>query len=130
MVKKILVVENTTARPALSLEASNYELLEARNASEGLSKALDEKPHLVLIDTELPDLSGFELCKRLRSYLELKKIPVIIFSTENKLRNMVTAYEMGADYYIVKGDEGDRVLTLLIETIFTRLSRRGAPVSV
>ena len=130
MVKKILVVENTAAHSTLSLEASNYELLEARNASEGLSKALDEKPHLVLIDTELPDLSGFELCKRLRSFLELKKIPVIIFSTENKLRNMVTAYEMGADYYIVKGDEGDRVLTLLIETIFTRLSRRSAPVSV
>jgi hypothetical protein len=37
---------------------------------------------------------------------------------------MVTAYEMGADYYIVKGEEDDRVLTLLIETIFTRLSRQ------
>ena len=130
MAKKILVVENTATSPALSLEASNYELLEARNASEGLSKALNEKPHLVLIDTELPDISGFELCKRLRGYLELKKIPIIIFSTENKLKNMVTAYEMGADYYIVKGDEGNRVLTLLIETVFTRLSRRSGQVPV
>ena len=130
MAKKILVIENSVTRPTLSLGASNYEVLEARSAVEGLRKALDQKPHLVLIDTELPDSSGFDLCKRLRGYGELKKIPIIIFSTENKLRNMVTAYEMGADYYIVKGDEGDRVLTLLIETIFTRLSRRGAPVSV
>ncbi len=130
MAKKILVVENSATRPTLDLEASNYELLEARSASEGLNKALDQKPNLVLIDMELPGLSGFELCKRLRGYPELKKIPIIIFSTENKLKNMVTAYEMGADYYIVKGDEGDRVLTLLIETIFTRLSRRIAPLSV
>ena len=129
MAKKILVIENSVTRPSLSLEASNYEVLEARSAVEGLRKALDHKPHLILIDTELPDSSGFDLCKRLRSYGELKKIPIIIFSTENKLKNMVTAYEMGADYYIVKGDEGDRVLTLLIETIFTRLARRSAQLT-
>jgi two-component system KDP operon response regulator KdpE len=130
MAKKILVVENSATRSLLSLEASNYELLEAHNASQGLSNALDQRPHLVLIDAELPDLNGFELCKRMRSYSELKKIPIIIFSTDNKLKNMVTAYEMGADYYIVKGDEGDRVLTLLIETIITRISRRSVSLSV
>ena len=130
MAKKILVVENSATRSLLSLEASNYELLEADSASQGLSEALGQRPHLILIDTELPDLSGFELCKRMRGYSELKKIPIIIFSTDNKLKNMVTAYEMGADYYIVKGDEGDRVLTLLIETIITRLSRRSVSASV
>lgn len=129
MAKKILVVENSSTRPLLSLEASNYELLEAHSASQGLSEALDQKPHLVLIDIDLPDLSGFELCKRMRGYSELKKIPIIIFSSNNKLKNMVTAYEMGADYYIVKGDEGDRVLTLLIETIITRISRRSVSLS-
>lgn len=129
MAKKILVIENSATPSLLTLEAGNYELLEATSAGEGLSQALDHKPNLVLIDTELPDVSGFELCKRLRGFAELKKIPIIIFSPENKLKNMVTAYEMGADYYIVKGDEGDRVLTLLIETIFTRLARRSAPLS-
>jgi DNA-binding response OmpR family regulator len=130
MAKKILVVESSATCSLLSLEASNYELLEAPGASQGLSKALDQRPHLVLIDTDLPDFSGFELCKRMRGYSELKKIPIIIFSTDNQLKNMVRAYEMGADYYIVKGDEGDRVLTLLIETIITRISRRSVSLPV
>ena len=128
MAKKILIVEATAVQPSLNLEASNYLVIEAKTADEGLSRALELKPQLVVMDMDLPDLSGFELCKKMRSYYELKKVPIIIFSSENKLKNMVTAYEMGADYYIVKSEEGDRVLTLLIETIFTRLARQNSPV--
>jgi DNA-binding response OmpR family regulator len=128
MPKKILLVEDNAVHPSLNLEASNYQLIEASTANEGLNKALELKPQLILMDMDLPDLSGFELCKRMRAFYELKKVPIIIFSSENKLKNMVTAYEMGADYYIVKSEEGDRVLTLLIETIFTRLSRQNYPL--
>lgn len=126
MAKKILIVAGTTAHPTLDLEANNYQVWEAANAREGLTRALELKPHLILMSLNLADLSGFELCKKMRSFFELRHIPIIIFSSENKLTNMVTAYEMGADYYIVKGEEGNRVLTLLIETIFTRLSRQKA----
>lgn len=128
MAKKILIVESNAVQLSLNLEASNYHVIEAKTASDGLSKALELKPHLVVMDMDLPDLSGFELCKKMRSFYDLKKVPVIMFSSENKLKNMVTAYEMGADYYIVKSEEGDRVLTLLIETIFTRLARQNSPL--
>lgn len=128
MAKRILIVEANALQPSLNLEASNYQVIEAKTADEGLAKALELKPHLVVMDMDLPDLSGFELCKRMRSFFDLKKVPIIISSSENKLKNMVTAYEMGADYYIVKSEEGDRVLTLLIETIFTRLARQNTPL--
>lgn len=128
MAKTILIVEDNVLQPSLNLEASNYQVIEATTAEEGLAKALEFHPQLILMDMALPDLSGFNLCKKMRSFYELKKVPIIIFSSENKLKNMVTAYEMGADYYIVKSEEGDRVLTLLIETIFTRLSRQNLPL--
>ncbi len=124
MAKEILIIDTLSNQSILNLEANNYQVWRADSAQEGLTRALELKPNLILINLNLADLNGFELCKKIRSFGELRHIPIIIFSGENKLKNMVTAYEMGADYYIVKGEEGDRVLTLLIETIFTRLSRQ------
>jgi PleD family two-component response regulator len=124
MAKKILIVDELTNRPTPDMEANNYQVWRSANAREGLARALELKPQLILMNLNLADLNGFELCKKMRGFPELRQIPIIIFSGENKLKNMVTAYEMGADYYIVRGEEDDRVLTLLIETIFTRLSRQ------
>ncbi len=127
MAKKVLLVEDSPTqamKTRLMLESKNYEVFVASDGEEGLAGAADIKPDLIVLDVYLPHLSGFEVCKELKADLQLRGIPVIMFSNENKLKNMVKAYEMGADYYVVKGEEGERVLTLLIETVFTRISRR------
>ena len=127
MAKKVLIVEDSptqAVKTKLMLEAKNYEVDIAGDGEQGLEKAAQIKPDLIVLDVYLPTMSGFDVCKQLKSDMQLRAIPVIMFSNENKLKNMVTAYEMGADYYVVKGDEGERVLTLLIETVFTRISRR------
>ena len=128
MAKKVLIVEDSptqAAKTRLLLEARGYEVEVAQDGREGVAKTKDLHPDLIVLDVYLPQLSGFDVCKLLKSDLQLRSIPVIMFSNENKLKNMVNAYEMGADYYVVKGDEGERVLTLLIETVFTRISRRS-----
>ncbi len=127
MAKKILIVEDSPTQAIKTkfiLEGKGYEVSIASTGLEGVTKAVEHHPDLIVLDVYLPDLTGFEVCKRIKSNLQLVSIPVIMFSNENKLKNMVTSYEMGADYYVVKGDEGERVLTLLIETVFTRISRR------
>jgi two-component system, sensor histidine kinase and response regulator len=127
MSKKLLLVEDSPTqaeKTKLVLESKNYEVFLAANAQEGLDRAVDLRPDLIVLDVYLPDMSGFDVCKKLKADVQLRAIPVIMFSNENKLKNMVTAYETGADYYVVKGDEGERVLTLLIETVFTRIYRR------
>lgn len=132
MAKKVLIVEDSPTqaiKTKLILESKNYEVFLAGDGEEGLSKATTIKPDLIVLDVYLPTMSGFEVCKRLKTDPQLRAIPIIMFSNENKLKNMVTAYEMGADYYVVKGDEGERVLTLLIETVFTRISRRMLQIS-
>lgn len=127
MAKKVLIVEDSPTQAVKTkfvLEAKGYKVFLAADGSEGITQADVVQPDLIVLDVYLPKLSGFEVCKLLKSNLQLRGIPIIMFSNENKLKNMVTAYEMGADYYVVKGDEGERVLTLLIETVFTRMSRR------
>ncbi len=127
MAKKILLVEDSptqAAKTRLVLEEKGYKVFVAADGNEGISKAAEIQPDLIVLDVYLPQLSGFEVCKHLKSNLHIRTIPIVMFSNENKLRNMVTAYEMGADYFVVKSEEGERVLTLLIETVFTRMSRR------
>jgi DNA-binding response OmpR family regulator len=127
MAKKVLLVEDSPTqalKTKLMLESKNYEVFIACDGEEGLIKATEVKPDLIVLDVYLPHLSGFDVCRELKSNVQLRGLPIIMFSNENKLKNMVRAYEMGADYYVVKGEEGERVLTLLIETVFTRISRR------
>src|SRR6476620_1614883 len=78
MTKKILIVEDNIVHPSLNLEASNYQVIEASTANDGLNKALELKPQLILMDMDLPDSSGFDLCKKMRAFYELKKVPIII----------------------------------------------------
>lgn len=127
MPKKVLIIEDSPTqayKTQMMLEARGYDVHLAFDGNEGVTKTQQVRPDLIVLDVYLPELSGFEVCKILKSNLQSRTIPVIMFSNENKLKNMVNAYEMGADYYVVKGDEGERVLTLLIETVFTRMSRR------
>jgi len=127
MAKKILIVEDSPTQAGKTkfiLENKGYEVTIALSGEDGLEQAAKIRPDLIVLDVHLPNLSGFEVCKTLKSNLALRSIPIIMFSSENKLRNMVSAYEMGADYYVVKSEEGERVLTLLIETVFTRMLRR------
>jgi DNA-binding response OmpR family regulator len=126
MPKKILIVEDSPTQAMKTkfvLEGKGYEVTIATNGESGIETAGVFNPDLIVLDVYLPILGGFEVCKQLKGNIQLRTIPVIMFSNENKLKNMITAYEVGADYYVVKGDEGERVLTLLIETVFTRMSR-------
>ncbi len=132
MAKKVLIVEDSPTqalKTKLLLEKRNYEVFVAQDGRDGIAMTHQLRPDLIVLDVYLPKLSGFEVCKLLKSDLLLRSIPVIMFSNENKLKNMVNAYEMGADYYVVKGEEGERVLTLLIETVFTRIARRSLKVT-
>jgi len=126
MAKKVLIVEDSPTQAAkirLDFEQRNFITDSAHSGQEGLVKALLFSPDVIVLDLQLPDFTGFEVCKRLKKDLKLRNIPVVMFSADNSPRNMITAYESGADYYVVKGTEGDTVLQTLINTILIRRSR-------
>lgn len=66
------------------------------------SKGIMKKPKLILLDYNLPGVSGIELLKYIRSYSDLKHTPVVIFSSSDNPQDIDAAYKSGANAYIVK----------------------------
>ncbi len=80
-------------------ELHGYTVLEAENATLGLKAATLEKPDLILLDLNLPDLEGSEVLERVRSW---SNVPIIVLSIQADEREKVRLLKMGADDYVVK----------------------------
>ncbi|MEO0206817.1 MAG: Fe-S cluster assembly protein SufD [candidate division WOR-3 bacterium] len=102
MAEKILIIddEDTTLELlGILLERKGYEVVKAVRAEEGLRRAYRTQPDLVLLDIMMPDMDGWEVCKRLR---ELSDVPIIFLTARGETRDIVKGLEMGADDYITK----------------------------
>lgn len=105
MRKKILIVDDdASGRYMLSflLRSHNYEILEANNGFEGLDKAHELKPDAILLDIQMPEMDGFEVCTRLKMEEKMKQIPIILFTSFSQAGHKKRAIEAGADGYIEK----------------------------
>jgi len=83
MLKKILLVEDEADLIEvlkMRLESSGYEFISAMDGSQGIKKALEEKPDLILLDVIMPNMDGFEVCKRLKADSQTKNIPIILLT--------------------------------------------------
>lgn len=99
---KILVVDDENSiRKFLrvSLEAGNFEVIEAQNGSEALIKLASDKPTLIILDHGLPDMNGIEVLKKIREWSE---VPVIFLTVMDQDANKVEALDNGADDYLTK----------------------------
>lgn len=63
------------------LESRPYEIITALGGEEGLKKAREEKPDLILLDVIMPDIDGFQVCQQLKKDLQLSQIPVIMITS-------------------------------------------------
>ncbi|MFA6434205.1 MAG: response regulator [Elusimicrobiales bacterium] len=93
------------------LLSEKYEVQVAHTAQDGLRTCLKELPDLVLLDVELPDGNGLELCRVMKSNPKIKHIPVIILTgTATTVENKITGLESGADDYIPKACVADELI--------------------
>jgi two-component system KDP operon response regulator KdpE len=83
----------------ISLEAGGYEVHEVANGLDGLGRAAQLRPDLIILDLGLPDISGLEVLRRLR---EWTATPTIILSVRDADRDKVAALDAGADDYLTK----------------------------
>jgi len=103
MKKKILIIEDEedlVKGLRINLVDEGYEVDFALNGKEGLEKALDEKPDLILLDIMLPGMNGLEICKELRQ--NKMDIPILMLTAKGEEIDKVIGLEMGADDYISK----------------------------
>ena len=78
--KKILLIEDEPYQVMMvkfRLEANNYDFISACDGEEGLKKACEEKPDLILLDLFMPIIDGYEVCQRLKKNPKTKNIPII-----------------------------------------------------
>src|SRR5215472_9994514 len=101
----VLVVEDESALSTLlryNLEREGYRVFEARDGEEALLLSDEVKPDLVVLDWMLPQLSGIEVCRRLRSRGHMRNVPIVMLTARGEEPDRIRGLDTGADDYIVK----------------------------
>jgi CheY-like chemotaxis protein len=116
-VKKILLVDDsrtTLLMERMMLEKrTSYQCITATNGLEAVEKAQAEHPDLVLMDVVMPQMNGFEACKRLRENEKTREIPVILVTTRGEESYMEAGFQSGCNDYVTKPINGPDLLKLL-----------------
>lgn len=101
----VLVVEDELAQRevlAYNLEAEGFRVLKADNGEEALLVVEEDAPDIIVLDWMMPNLSGIEVCRRLKTRPQTRAIPVIMLSARSEEVDKVRGLETGADDYVVK----------------------------
>ncbi|MFA6350234.1 MAG: response regulator [Candidatus Omnitrophota bacterium] len=116
MAKKILIIDDEKDAVdfvACRLEASGYQVVSAYDGADGLKKAVDQKPNLILLDLMMPGIDGFEVLRRLKMDDHARNIPVIIFTCRGESDSIFRAQDLGSVDYIIKPFESQELLDLV-----------------
>ncbi|HNF87104.1 MAG TPA: response regulator, partial [bacterium] len=107
MPKKILIVDdNKTVRTLLSinLRKENFEVIEAENGAEGLQMVNDHLPDLVISDIIMPQMDGFEFCRKVRETSKSPMVPFMFLTSIDQVATELRGLRTGADDYLIKSN--------------------------
>jgi two-component system, OmpR family, alkaline phosphatase synthesis response regulator PhoP len=102
---RVLVVDDESdivSTVQYRLEFCEFEVITATNGKEGLEKAANEKPDLILLDISMPVMNGHEMLEHLKNRPDLKDIPVIVLSAYSDAKDITKAADLGIVDYITK----------------------------
>ena len=105
------------------LERKNHKVVVASSGREGLQKAYQARPDLIILDIMMPGMDGWEVCRRLR---ELSSVPIIMLTARSMKGDVVKGLESGADDYLVKPFSATE-LDARIHAVLRRSRNSGGP---
>jgi len=108
----------------MGLDSAGYEVETAATGAAALDRLRAAPPDLLLLDLMLPDLSGTELCKRIRADARLGELPVIMLTAKGEEVDRVVGFELGADDYVTK-PFSPRELALRVRAVLSRRRLEG-----
>lgn len=123
MSAKILLVEDDPSLTELikyNLEQEGFEVVVEMDGETGLIAAMEENPDLILLDWMLPNLSGIEICRRIRRDKSTSNIPVIMLTARSEESDRIRGLDIGADDYVTK-PFSPKELIARIKALFRRI---------
>ena len=118
--KTVMIVEDSITDMELlrlHLENEGFFVIQARSGEDAQAKLKHQKPDLIVLDVILPGQSGFQLCRKLKSAPETKSIPIVLCSTKNTEVDKQWAKMGGADAYLTKPVDKERLLEMIYQFI-------------
>ena len=107
-----MVVDSSVTRKVITkiLSQKGYKVAEAQDSIEALAKLRDERPNLVLLDTNTPGMDGYNVLFIMKGNVEYKDIPVIILTSKDKLSDKIKRKMYGSSEYLTKPFDPDEML--------------------
>jgi pilus assembly protein CpaE len=131
MSQKILIIDDdldTLRLVGLMLQRQGYQISAATNGQQGLEKAFEEDPDLILLDVMMPDMDGYEVTRRLRSNPSTLETPILMFTAKTQLDDKVIGFEVGANDYLTKPTHPSE-LQARVKTLLARVGEKRANAS-
>lgn len=128
MTKRVLVIEDEPdLRSTLqfNLKSENYKVTTASDGESALAEISKNIPDLILLDLMLPDMSGLEICKKIRGESFSDKVSIIMLTAKGEEVDRVVGFELGADDYVVK-PFSVRELMLRVSSILKRSKEKAS----
>jgi CheY-like chemotaxis protein len=127
---KILVAEDSALQRRVwtgALRDEGFRVSEAEDGAKAFAAALADPPDLILTDVEMPNMTGYELCAKVKGDPRLAHIPVFILTTLGGFHQIQRGFDVGASDYMVKPKDGEReaFLDMLVERVTTLFSMEG-----
>lgn len=113
LMSTILIVEDNPSEMELIshyLKEGGYTVINAVGAKEALNKVSEQKPDVIITDVVMPGMSGFELCRRLKTHPATEKVPIVICSSKNQEIDRLWGMKQGADAYLTKPFTREQIL--------------------
>ncbi len=120
---KVLVVEDSASSSLFitqALQKAGYRVITAIDGNEGLTKALQERPECLILDVVLPGVSGFGVCRQLRSIDPQRSLSIIMVSNKNTQLDQSWGLRQGADRYLPKPFTEETLVRTVAEVLTTK----------
>mgnify|MGYP001766945148 CR=1 FL=1 len=110
---KVLVVDDSRTALMMTcmvLARGPFDVITASGGEEGITKALSERPDVILLDVVMPQVNGFDACRRLRADTATRSIPIIMLTTRGEAEHVETGFTVGCSEYLTKPVDGTELI--------------------
>lgn len=114
--RKILYIEDSPVSTFMlrrMMRTMDYELIEAGDGSTGILSAMVDMPDIILLDLNLPDMTGYEAITRIREHTTLRHIPIIVLTSETSEAARHKCVQLGCEGYLQKPVSKSMLLRIL-----------------